>query len=142
MNLKEIFKDLCLAKITFKEVISKYSLPKHQADVKFLKGCIRITNTCGHCNTRIDEKDFDYYVGYWTPFMWKPVHKHCKQEASKDEAYECQKIDMNCNDCVFFTRLKGNNGLCTKKNTPIIAHSNNCQPENTNCFVHRKNDNT
>ena len=47
---------------------------------------------------------------YWGPHSVDgvpvrfPVHKACKQQAMKDEAYECQVIDADCNDCRHFDR--------------------------------------
>jgi len=74
----------------------------------------------------------------------------------KEAAYELQKVDCNCNDCIFMVRdsdklkahkesYKGtglmdrmNFGYCKKliKNVSFIP--NTCQIETQECFKHRK----
>ncbi len=97
----------------------------------------------------------------------------------KESIYELQKIDCNCNDCIFMIRdiekykewqekrLKQqlddynlrkskiaepnvnkkqfqyekssiNYGNCTKFNKDVTFIPNHCQPENRDCFKHRK----
>lgn len=71
--------------------------------------------------------------------------------------YERQKIDCNCNDCVFMVRdldkrksfdhlhenqknasFRINYGNCLKFNKPVSFIPNNCQLETQDCFKHRK----
>lgn len=68
-------------------------------------------------------------------------HKACKQQGYANEAYECQKIDADCNDCAFFKREKnlGNSvfgGQCLKFNIATKAYPNKCTGKE--CFIHRK----
>lgn len=75
----------------------------------------------------------------------------------KESIYELQKIDSNCNDCVFMERdfekrkkfdnlYKGkenashrvNYGNCSKFNKEVSFIPNHCTPENHQCFKHRK----
>ena len=69
---------------------------------------------------------------------------------------ELQKIDCNCNDCIFMKRdlpkfnslnfLYGNTnpshrihyGDCSKFNKPVSFIPNTCQLETQSCFIHRK----
>lgn len=75
----------------------------------------------------------------------------------KDSIFELQKIDCNCNDCVFMVRdqekMKSYNhlhvgqekashrvnyGICTELNKPVTFIPNTCQLETQNCFKHRR----
>ena len=67
--------------------------------------------------------------------------KNCKEEGKKLEAYECQKIDADCNDCKHFLRQdnKSNgiwHGFCNKKQVNTVAYVNFCS--SNECFEHRK----
>lgn len=80
---------------------------------------------------------------------------------TKDSIIELQKIDCNCNDCIFmqrdfekfksfdklYTNTKGeitspshriNYGNCTKFNKPVSFIPNVCQLETQQCFKHRR----
>lgn len=76
----------------------------------------------------------------------------------KESLYLLQCIDTNCNDCKNmvrdFEKMKSfdhlhvgqekashrcNYGNCTKFNKPVIFLANTCNPENKECFVHRRN---
>jgi hypothetical protein len=68
----------------------------------------------------------------------------------KDSIYELQKIDCNCNDCVFMNRNMQkpprkfvanpiNYGFCVKKNADVSFIPSTCSVENQKCFNHRKN---
>lgn len=68
-------------------------------------------------------------------------HKSCKADGVKAEAYECQKIDADCNDCKHFVRgsYLGNSvysGACSKFNKAVKAYPNKCT--SNECFEHRK----
>ena len=86
-------------------------------------------------------------AAYWTPHARYPVHKSCKQAAIRREAYECQCIDADCNDCEHFKRdlsFKPKKGLrppslpghCLKFDKAARAHPNTCS--NLPCFEHRR----
>ena len=57
---------------------------------------------CRYCGKAI-ENDTDTTVSYWGVTKF-PCHKACKVEGEKTEAYDCQVIDADCNDCFFFQR--------------------------------------
>ena len=89
------------------------------------------------CETReeLTIENIDIKVGYWLPFLWKPIRKDLKQQAMKHEALECQKIDCSCNDCKCLDRSKH---WCNKLNKKISINENLCHPQNQNCFEHRR----
>lgn len=81
-------------------------------------------------------------MGYWAWGEY-PCHKSCKEEGYKQEAYLCQCIDADCNDCKFFQRgeyvkppYKCFRGYCSKLNKPTVAFA--VTATNHECFVHRK----
>lgn len=92
----------------------------------------------------------DYAAPYWqydietVQGVCKPkgrVHKACKAEYVSITAYECQKIDADCNDCKHFLRgvYLGNDifdGMCKKFDKSVKAYPNFCS--NHPCFEHRK----
>lgn len=90
---------------------------------------------CCESGEELTAENIDVKVGYWTPFVWKPIRKDLKHDAMKIEALECQKIDCSCNDCKHLDRAKS---WCNKleKKTDIIE--NMCHPQNQQCFEHRK----
>lgn len=112
----------------------------------FIEDNSRISDSCSYSKDKLTEDTFDYYASYWTPNIWKPVSKEYKSVAKKEEAYMCQCIDADCNDCFFFERgkeaAKGSNyGFCKKKEITTISNVNFCS--NRDCFEHRndkKND--
>jgi len=68
---------------------------------------------------------------------------------SKESVIELQKIDCNCNDCIYMERdlskppKKGvptpiSYGYCTQFNKPVSFIPATCQIETQNCFKHRK----
>lgn len=84
------------------------------------------------------------YTSYWG---WQTirVHEACKQKTYTDEAYECQLIDADCNDCKNFKRgeMKGKdkfsriwNGHCLKFDKPTIAYP--MMATGRDCFEHRR----
>lgn len=86
-------------------------------------------------------------MGYWTPHGRYPVHAACKAEAQRTEAYECQTIDADCNDCRHFERdtafqpTKGHRppslpGRCAKFDRPTVARPNTFTGHP--CFEHRR----
>ena len=75
----------------------------------------------------------------------------------KESIYELQKIDCNCNDCIFMVRdaekrkkfdhlytnklnasWRINYGYCKNLNKDVSFIPNICQLETQNCFKHRK----
>ena len=86
-------------------------------------------------------------AAYWTPHAKYAVHKACKTLAIKTEAFECQLIDADCNDCKHFERDLtwqkregssggGQPGRCQKFGKPTRAWPNTCTGHA--CFEHRR----
>jgi len=101
-------------------------------DLRYL---LDINNHCRYCK----DKSLDNITitkGYWYK-IWSICHKSCKQIGEKEEAYECQKIDSDCNDCYYFERIKGIDGICKKFNKSVKASPNFCTSHK--CFKHRLN---
>jgi hypothetical protein len=92
---------------------------------------------CCESGEVLTEDNISIKVGYWTPHLWKPINKDLLQEAKKLEAYECQKIDCSCSDCISFKRETGDKGECLKFNKKITAWPNTACPQNLRCFKHR-----
>lgn len=79
---------------------------------------------------------------YWTATKF-PCHSACKKSGEKQEAYECQLIDADCNDCGYFRQTHNHgkgvrSGICTKVSppSPTMAYSNKATGHG--CFVHRR----
>ena len=96
-----------------------------------------IKNTCNICGEDLTEGTFSQYTTYWSSI----IAPKCKSCDSSQDTYECQKIDADCNDCIYFKRgeleAKGIfSGWCTKFNKEVKAYPNFCSAHK--CFVHRK----
>ena len=89
---------------------------------------------CRSLGEELTIDNIDIAVGYWTPFLWFPIRKDFKVQHQKNEAYECQKIDCSCNDCIFLNR---DEKWCMQLEKEITIQSNLCHPQNQECFVHR-----
>jgi hypothetical protein len=92
-------------------------------------------NICKYSGEKLTKDNIDIAIGYWTPFSWRPVLKRYKEIYLKNEYFACQCIDCSCNDCISLDRAKK---LCTKYNKTVSIKPNTCQPQNINCFIHRK----
>lgn len=66
----------------------------------------------------------------------------------KESRYLLQKIDCNCNDCIFLYRNttkkveKGSSfpifyGYCSELKKEVSFQANLCQPQTQHCFLHR-----
>jgi hypothetical protein len=97
------------------------------------------SKTCRFCNGPLTDKTFDTTTSYWWAFQ-SPCHKECKSTGQAQEAYECQKIDADCNDCGFFQRKENGKwvcyGTCLKTGQSTKAYPNNASLNP--CFAHRK----
>jgi len=137
MNDKQLFTEICFGrqKVTDVFVRQKGWWP---------------SRVCRECQLPIEENEFGIFITYWKAF-WFPVHKACAGEKEfKYEAYLCQCIDADCNDCIHFERgptveTKGLDGsigksnsfgVCGKFNKEVRACSNFCS--GLTCFEHRK----
>jgi len=56
---------------------------------------------CAHCKKG---GDLNPYGAYWDATVTRWFHEECNKEGRQKEAYECQKIDCNCNDCGYMER--------------------------------------
>lgn len=149
LTKKELFKKRCYdplyERVFFKELSDKFW---ESWAVKTYLEMTRYTlpsTTCRYCKTEILEKDFCVTT---TPrrSMLAPSHKDCESIWNKNEAYECQKIDESCNDCIFFQRWKIKHDIrwhewkCLKLNTDTYSYQwislwNKCKWKH---FKHRK----
>lgn len=76
-----------------------YTEQKYESILLYFK----FYNRCRHCKQPIAKDDFDVVGGYWSNTVFA-CHSYCKKEQMEYEAYECQLIDADCNDCAFFKR--------------------------------------
>lgn len=93
------------------------------------------SNLCCIIGDTLTKDNIDIKISYWTPFIWKPILKSLKIESMKKEAYMCQLIDSNCNDCFYLDR---GNKKCLKFDKNIQIYPGISQVENKDCFKHRK----
>lgn len=101
--------------------------------------CI-IRRDCRYCNVALDQGSFAIGFTYWRA-MWEPYHAQCKERGMAENAFECQRIDADCNDCKHFKRgerigATSFNGHCLKKNISAKAFVNFASGHD--CFEHRK----
>lgn len=116
-----------------------------------------VGNLCRGCGAVIEAAQFAVWHTYWGA-MLAPCHAACREAGMKAEAYECQCIDADCNDCRHFKRgevIKRwlscmedgkpsmrlvNMGLvtghCLKLNLPVMAQPNKWS--GLPCFEHRR----
>jgi hypothetical protein len=92
------------------------------------------SNVCFYSKELLNESNIEVAIGYWIPYVWRSVHKNHRKQAMKEEAVECQKIDMSCNDCVYLDRA---NSYCALLKKTISINPNMCHPQNIDCFAHR-----
>ena len=67
-------------------------------------------------------------------------HKNCLENGKNEEAYLCQCIDADCNDCKYFTGTgfigkEIRIGHCDKLHKEVKAYPNFCSGHE--CFIHR-----
>jgi len=148
---KQILKKLCLNKEltkSEKDLLKKYKLSGG--------GSIGIiSKVCRYCKKELSEENFEFSTTYWSPMLAPCCNNNaCKESGEKQEAYECQNIDKNCNECKYFERIEfssniiaqtanifGNIGCyigeCKQKKIKVGANRNIFQ--GMDCFVHRYN---
>jgi hypothetical protein len=145
----EAFRDACLSKsprtgpATFytdpdlyaklKELLSAAGLDEQAVSICLAKYCP--DTLCRGCAKPLMADTFAIWTTYWWGFHM-PCHKGCRDQGMKDEAYECQLIDADCNDCRHFKRHSGNQGTCLKFDKQTSAHAVFCS--GYPCFEHRK----
>jgi len=64
-----------------------------------------VNQICRYCAKPIADGEAAPTFAYWfaTPFVCHPA---CKDAGIRQEAYECQLIDADCNDCKHYKRGK------------------------------------
>jgi hypothetical protein len=118
----------------YEEIRFRYFLKKKGFKIEAVQLGLNFSPFCRYCHKlAIDNPVIT--KGYWSS-SWALCHPECKKEGEREEAYECQKIDSDCNDCKFFKRIKGIEGTCEKFNKKTTANPNFCSSHN--CFEHRK----
>lgn len=90
---------------------------------------------CSISGDQLTKDNIDVLSGYWTPHLWKAVRKDLLAESKRKEIIWCQNIDCSCNDCIFLDRTKG---WCTKFYKKANILPSTCNPNNIDCFQHRK----
>ncbi len=96
---------------------------------------------CRYCEkpvTKSDDAAITYSYWQGMPFI---CHRLCKEAGIRQEAYDCQMIDADCNDCRHFQRgqLTGKevwSGHCLKFNRETKAYPKKWT--GMKCFEHRR----
>lgn len=60
---------------------------------------------CRYCGLEVAQVDKVVTHSYWGGFPFV-CHRACKDAGVRAEAYECQVLDANCNDCRHYQRGK------------------------------------
>lgn len=99
-----------------------------------------LSNLCRYCKKPVGRSEAKIAHSYWNAVQFI-CHEGCFKEGKSSEAYECQQLDADCNDCRDFKRERnlGNGvfeGTCVKYNKPTKAQPNKCTAHK--CFTHRK----
>lgn len=112
---------------------------------------------CRYCGLEIISDEVITH-SYWGGFPF-PCHKSCMEAGIKQEAFDCQVIDADCNDCKHYkrghlvypivSRLGTRDGVvevshqpnaftgtCLKFNKPTLAQPNKWS--GFACFEHRR----
>ena len=105
-----------------------------------------VTTKCRHCKEVVNESDAKVQAAYWTPHHYVLWHNECHLKHHKQEVFEQQKIDKDCNECINFsatssTDKNGNRfGICKKFNKDTTAYPGGqicMSPIHDDCFEHR-----
>lgn len=93
---------------------------------------------CRYCDKPITEGVNVF--SYWSAVRFQ-AHAACAVEGYRQEAYDCQVLDADCNDCRQFQRgrlvSKGIwSGRCAKTDNEVRAYPNFCSGHA--CFEHRR----
>lgn len=157
---RQAFKAVCLE-------IKGYE--KYLEDVRFREffGCFGpqkiiapnaiIDNKCRRCDKLLDEQHFVIGHTYWKHLYQPFCSEKCREKTEAEDAYSCQCIDADCNDCKhfkregtfdkdlmqdkkktknLFPRIGGFKGTCLKYNVPAKAFP--MTATGWACFEHRK----
>jgi hypothetical protein len=102
-----------------------------------------VGTTCRYCHKPVKRNEAVITHSYWNA-VWQVAHKACDADGRKAEAYECQIIDADCNDCKHFNRGESLasgvsaawSGQCLKYDKPVVAYPN--KATGNECFEHRR----
>jgi hypothetical protein len=103
-NIRALYKAACLTaspRWRLYRAARREGLSRKQL-LEWLKIWI-LGRTCRGCDAVIEAGAFAVWNTYWTA-MWAPCHAGCREEGMRAEAFECQCIDADCNDCRHFQR--------------------------------------
>lgn len=89
---------------------------------------------CISCKRQMGLNDFEISISYWKNY-WQPIHAHCKKDFEAFEKFECQCIDADCNDCLYFKRSFQHEGICDLDQKAVKSSSNFASSHS--CFIHR-----
>jgi hypothetical protein len=142
-KLKVCFQKACLTKRPLEELLREAKFDDQQI-VSALRFCL-VDSKCRGCGLPIAENDFAVWTTYWQR-MFAPCHAACRDAGMKKEAYDCQSVDADCNDCRHFQRGEriavgegaAFEGHCLKYDRPTKALPLFCS--GWSCFEHRKQD--
>lgn len=95
-NKRKIYLDLCYGDLSWNAVEKQYGK-------EFTKKFLLNGTSCRYCKKAVNREDAEITTTYWWP-RYSLSHKACKTQGEQSEAYECQTIDANCNDCRYFNR--------------------------------------
>lgn len=155
MNIKETYKLACLCttcvdpKDKFIELLKSIETDTKKHLSLTINKVIKCK--CHHCKQVFTELPEIYY-SYWGA-VWIPLHKECIQPYKEVEILFCQKVDADCNDCIyfdrtntkgeslgmsreFFSKIKTIKGYCSFHDKVTEASPNNFS--GYPCFKHRK----
>jgi len=115
-------------------------------------------SVCRYCERPVDELDAVKTLPYWNYSQSELAlsefvcHAGCKISGEKQEAYDCQVIDADCNDCRYFLRAAPGipkwtgrnftlctnivNGWCARFSRITCAWPHSWTGRE--CFVHRR----
>lgn len=106
--------------------------------------------TCRYCEQPVAPADSVTTVSYWSAIPYV-CHRACKVTGVKQEAFDCQMLDRDCNDCRCFIRgeavrkfneagqpqpISAFHGMCLKFDRQTMAFPN--QSTGRECFEHRR----
>jgi hypothetical protein len=141
---KESFKQCCITGEDLRTILhrSEFAKRHRQALDEF---CARSfpSNKCRGCDKQILEiGDVAIWTSYWWSYFF-PSHKSCLDAGMKREAFLCQEVDADCNDCRHFQRgariADGViSGQCLRFNKPTKAYPNFSTGHE--CFEHRRSE--
>jgi|SRR5579864_56129 len=102
-----------------------------------------VDKICRYCRKEVTRETAAITGSYWGGFTFL-CHASCRIEGERCEAYACQLIDADCNDCSHFTSERVSSGgevrygHCGKFDKPVVARPNFCS--SLDCFEHRRSE--